>query len=441
VRPMEIKLPYGEGEIELDIGREERLTVRSVGRFEVREEEEGIVRSAMEDPLGKAPLAEEVEELPPEAEVALVITDKTRACPDQLIVPLLVEDLLQGGLRADQLTVIAATGLHERPSPEEVRELAGGERIPAQVKTLGHDANSSPTARVAHAAQGYPIEINQAVLEADYVITTGFIEPHFFAGFSGGRKSILPGVAGAETIMANHGYANIDHPRAAAGLLEGNPIHEGAVEAARSVGVDFVVNVLLNKEGRIVAARAGELERAFQAGVLKAIEICGLKFEEKFDLVVTTNSGHPLDQNLYQTVKGVYTASLVTKEGGKIAVAAKCGAGLGPDNFYQLSRQREGPPEVLRYIEENEPLEAQWENQVLCNVLQDHPVHLLSDLAAGQVEEMMISPLAGPPQLGKLIEEEEGRVLVLPEGPFTLPYFSGSPIEEEIERIKDEVAA
>ena len=198
--------------------------------------------------------------------------------------------------------------------------------------------------------------INPLVVDADFRVSTGFIEPHFFAGFSGGRKSIAPGVFAVESAYVNHGYRMIEDPRARAGSLAGNPIHEDMVEQARMAKLDFIVNVLLNKEKQITQVFAGDFVLAHEAGCQGAREVVGVDVDHRVDVAITTNSGAPLDLDLYQTIKGIDNASLVTRDGGIVIAASSCSSGVRPQSFVDLHVACRNPIDVLQKIRREDPL-------------------------------------------------------------------------------------
>ncbi|MBS3792867.1 nickel-dependent lactate racemase [Candidatus Bipolaricaulota bacterium] len=440
---MEIELPYGSDRIKVELSDPSKVKIGETPETESRENPEKSVREALDEPIGERTIEEiaESKERPAGAlSVAIIIDDRTRACPDDLLVPILVDRLTAAGVDSEKVKVVVATGLHEPPDRSEAMKLAGGEKLPDGIDYIGHDAVNSEISSVGKVSQGYDVRINNSVAGADLIISTGFIEPHFFAGFSGGRKSILPGVASKSSILANHSYENIGAERASTGVLSGNPVHEGATEAAELAGLDFILNVVLNKEQEIVDAVAGDFREAFLKGVTSDLDVSGVELERSYEAVLTTNSGYPLDQDLYQTVKGMYTASLVAKPGAPIVIASECSAGVGPDNFYTLSKDRADSDSVLNYIEKNGPIIAQWENQVLCEVLQEHEVFIKSSLSDDLVEDMMLKPIEN---LQGFVEElsadlEVGeKLLVLPEGPFSLPYVKGSELESLIAEYRE----
>lgn len=435
---MELKLPYGENVLELILPDSRKVKLAETSTVKSDTAPKKQVREALDNPKGSVRLEGLVDSKSGAAEdlkATIIIDDKTRACPDDMLVPLILERLSESGLRPENMTVVVATGLHEPPDKSEVSRLAGGNALPESLELIGHDAIHSDLESIGRASQGYKVKINSTVAEADLKISTGFIEPHFFAGFSGGRKSILPGVASKNAILANHSFDNIGCDRASTGILKGNPVHEGATEAAKLAQLDFALNVVLNKAQEVVGVFAGEFREVLKSGISRALDVCGVELNRRYDAVLTTNSGYPLDQDLYQTVKGVYTASLIAKPGAPIIVVSECSAGLGPNQFYSLNRDNSEPETVLEYIKKNGPMVAQWQNQVLCDVLKNHKIYLKSSLPARKVKDMMLEPLEDPEEfLRELVRnlEENEKIVALPEGPFSLPYIKGSKMEKTI---------
>jgi len=288
-----------------------------------------ILRS-LNEPIGQKPLSALVK---PASKVALVVDDVTRPSPSHIMVPPLVEELNCLAVRDEDITVIFACGTHRAVKPSEAKELLG-EDIFNRVKTLSHDQNANDHVYVGTTkTHGTKVLVNKAFAEADFRILTGDIEMHYYAGFGGGRKSVLPGVAGSETIQHNHSM--VLHPKAKTGILEGNPIHEDMVEAARLAKADFIVNVVTNRKGEIVQAFSGDLEQAFNQGVKLVEEICKVPVSRRGDIIVASPGGHPTDIDLYQAYKTVDNVLDIVKRGGVIVLAAECPEGYGNQAFYE----------------------------------------------------------------------------------------------------------
>ena len=318
-----------------------------------------------------------------------------------------------------------ALGLHPPlDRPEMITKL--GKEIVENYRVLNHDVNQ--TVNIGTTSRGTPVDINRRVIEADFRLSTGFIEPHFFAGFSGGRKSIAPGVFSVRSAYKNHGYAMLEHPETRAGNLKGNPIHEDMVEQAKMARLDFIVNVLLNKRREITHVVAGDPFQAHEEGCRIEKEIVGVRVPRLVDISITTNSGAPLDLDLYQTCKGIDTAAQITRPGGIIITVSACSAGLGPDSFRELHASVNSPEAVLREIKRQEPIGVQWENQILARTQLKNTVYLVSSLEDSLVRDMMLTPVRTVEEgLEKAFQVlgADASIAVIPEGPLVLPLLGG----------------
>ncbi|MFC2017508.1 nickel-dependent lactate racemase, partial [Chloroflexota bacterium] len=350
----------------------------------------------------------------------VIVTDNTRPCPDdRLLPPILAE--LEEKLPRGNITIIVGLGLHPPLDKQALVEKLGRD-IVENYNVMNHDVNQ--IVNIGTTSRGTPVDVNTKVVEADFRMSTGFIEPHFFAGFSGGRKSIAPGVSSVRAVSKNHGYEMIEHPRARAGILKGNPIHEDLLEQARMAKLNFIVNVLLNKKGKITHVLAGDPIDAHERGCEIEKDIAGIKVAHKVDIAITTNGGAPLDLDLYQTCKGIDTASHITRDGGIIIIASSCSAGVGPQAFRELHRSVSSPEEVLQKIKREEPIGVQWQNQILARTQMKNDVYLVSSLEDTVVKDVMITPIRTIEEgLAKAFEVlgKDAEVAVIPEGPFVLP--------------------
>ncbi len=413
----EISLPYGEAFLKASV------PTRNITRFletqDVRgidNEREAIINS-LRAPIESAALSDCVNQ---NDKVVVIVTDNTRPCPDdRLLPPILAE--LEKKVAREQITIIVALGLHPPlDRPELVKKL--GRDIVENYNVINHDVNQ--TVNIGTTSRGTPVDINTTVIEADFRISTGFIEPHFFAGFSGGRKSIAPGVFAVRSAYQNHSYKMIEHPCARAGVLQGNPIHEDMLEQAKMAKLDFIVNVLLNRKREITHVVAGDPVKAHQSGCELEKKAVGVKVSHKVDIVITTNSGAPLDLDFYQTCKGIDTASLITRDGGVIIVASSCCTGVGPEEFRALHASVSSPKEVLQKIRREEPLGVQWENQLLARIQLKNDIYLVSDLDESIARDMMITPIRSIEdglQRAFRVLGGDAEIAIIPEGPLVLP--------------------
>lgn len=413
----EFELPYGTGTVPVRVPEKNLACVIEPRHVVGVADEAAAILLALRNPIGQKPLAEAVS---PEDRVVVIVTDNTRACPDDRLLPPLLSEL-ERVVPREQITIVVALGLHAPLGRTELETLVGSD-IVAAYNVVNHDAVN--TVHIGTTTRGTPVMINPLVVNADFRVSTGFIEPHFFAGFSGGRKSIAPGVFGVESAYVNHGYRMIEDPRARAGSLTGNPIHEDMVEQARMAKLDFIVNVLLNKDKQITQVFAGDFMLAHEAGCQGAREVVGVEVDHRVDIAITTNSGTPLDLDLYQTVKGMDNASLVTRDGGIVIAASSCSSGVGPQSFVELHTACKNPIDVLQKIRREEPIGVQWQNQILARIQMRNMLMLRSELDDSVVRSMWIEPVHDlDAAVARAIElvGSGAEIAVLPEGPLALP--------------------
>ena len=413
----EFKLPYGNSFLTASIPTGNLSMTLKRSRTKGLENESKAVLEALRAPIGCQPLRDCIGE---NTKAVIIVTDNTRPCPDNRLLPLILSELEQK-LPRQHITIIIALGLHP---PLTKKELIAklGENIINNYRVINHDIKQ--VVKIGTTSRGTPVEVSRWVLEADYRISTGFIEPHFFAGFSGGCKSIAPGVSGSVSIHHNHSFSMLDHTLARAGILQGNPVHEDIVEQAKMAKLNFIVNVLLNENKEITHVFAGDPVKSHQIGCEVEKSIAGCKVSHKADITVTTNSGMPLDLDLYQTCKGIDNASLITRDGGIIIMASSCRAGVGPEAFQQLHSSSSSPAAVLQKIRKAESKGVQWQNQLLARVQINKDVYLVSELDGATVKDMKMMPVRSIEEgLDKAFRAlgSSSEVMVIPEGPLVLP--------------------
>jgi nickel-dependent lactate racemase len=418
---MVIDLPYGNTVLKAKIPKKNLAYVLNTKHVNGLENEAAAITKSLRSPTECPPLLDCIKK---NDRIIVIVTDNTRACPDDRIVPPILAELEQKVPR-ENITIIVALGLHA-PLDKEALIKKLGKNIVNNYRVLNHDVNK--TINIGTTSRGTLVDINKHVVEADFRISTGFIEPHLLAGFSGGRKSIAPGVFSVRSAYKNHGYAMVEHPNARAGILEGNPIHEDMVEQARMAKLNFIVNVLLNKNREITHVVAGDPFLAHQKGCEITKDIVSAKVGHKVDITITSNSGEPLDLDLYQACKGIDTASIITRDGGIIIVASSCSICVGPDSFKELHMSVRSPKEVLQKIKREEPIGVQWQNQILARTQLKNDIYLVSNLSDSEVRNMMITPIRSIEEgiekafavLGK-----DAEIAVIPEGPLVIPIIEG----------------
>lgn len=415
----EIQIPYYTSSLPLHVEESnlEAVITAKMHEFQPGKSERALIREALEHPVGTPRLRELARG---KRRVVLVTSDHTRAVPSRLTLPCLLEEIRAGSPQA-QVTILIATGLHRATTEEEQRRMFGDGIVDREHIEVNDAFRPECFVSMGTLPSGASFLVNRLAVECDLLLTEGFIEPHFFAGFSGGRKSILPGICAEETVNENHSFKAIAHPLSVAGRLEGNPIHEDMVAAARRVNVQFTFNVALNGEKKIVAAFAGDLERAHEAGVA-FIRAQSQSPAVKGDIVITSNGGYPLDQNLYQSPKAVATAEACCAEGGVIIMCCSCVDGMGGTNFERLITC--GSPEKieakLSAIAPKETISEQWCPQIYARILKKHRIILVTTyLDHALVHRANMIPASTPDEALALAYEMKGteaRVVVIPDG-------------------------
>lgn len=362
----------------------------------------------------------------------IVISDHTRPVPSQVILPPILDLLHDAGIMNENITILVATGLHRGSTPDELERMVG-EEILRDYAIVNHDAKSETgLVDLGTTTDGTPVLVNKIYVDADLKILTGYTDPHFFAGFAGGRKAILPGIAGEASIRGNHSAAHIGHDQSRFGKTVGNPLHEDALEAAKIAGADFIVNVCLDEHHRIVKVATGELEAAHQVLVDYMKETAVKELDEYYDIVIVNNGGYPLDLNLYQAVKSMAIGEMAVKEGGTIIAANEQIDGVGSDEFEQIISNESDPRALIdKFLSGEIAIDAQWQVQIMARVLLRADVYVVSSMSRESFEPFQIG-LKWASSVEEAVDialEKLGRdskILVLPAGPQLIPCVKGS---------------
>ncbi|MEM3466150.1 MAG: nickel-dependent lactate racemase [Thermoproteota archaeon] len=423
---MKVRLAYGKEGLWIDLPDDLNVKIVEPKFVPGLKDEEAAIRRALREPIASPPLREMV---CPSDTVAIVFSDITRPMPNRRVIPIILEELSH--VPKENIILINALGTHRPQTRQELEEMLGP-KIVSNYNIIQHDCKDKSTlCYLGETSFGHPIWVNKAYMEASVKILTGFIEPHFFAGFSGGPKAVMPGVSGLESILLNHGAKMIDHPKATWGITEGNPIWEEAREVAAKTNPTFLVNVTLNRNKEITGVFVGDVWKAHAKGVEFAKASAMVEVEEAFDIVISSNSGYPLDINLYQAVKGMSAAARVVKGGGSIIIAAECRDGI-PDHgeYKNILKMASSPTELLEIIRKPGFLvQDQWEAQIQALVQLKADVYVKSSyLTEKQIKEALLKPCVSIEETLKKLLTKYGRkakVCVLPEGPQTIPYLKG----------------
>lgn len=413
----DVKLLCGEGTVGLSVPEE--VPILGMKSLDPLADAEEAVYKALAGPIQSASLKELAKG---RENACVVISDITRPVPNKVILPPILKTLEESGIERKQITILIATGMH-RPNEGKELEFMVGRQIMGDYEIINHYCREPEAYRKIDEIEGAPIEINKHYLDADLKILTGLIEPHFYAGYSGGRKAVLPGISSFETMQFMHSYKMIDHPKVTNCLLAGNPFHEYGVRVAELVGVDFILNVVINKERQTVGVFAGHYNHAHLAGCEMVYEHSTVQLDRRVDMVITSGGGYPLDATFYQISKALICAGDILKEGGTIVVACECREGLGSPEFCGILRSVCTPQEFFEgYCDPKDFVIDQWCAQNIYQVL-DYagkvyvyspglPYEDLQKMGAVKIEDVQKT-------VKDLLPSHEN-VVVVPDGPYVV---------------------
>ena len=419
---MRITLDYGTSGLDVDLPDSHVTVIEPIYRPPAPDPRDTLL-SAMRSPVERPPLPTVVKR---GQRVAISVCDITRPQPRREMLEAIFAELPQ--LRREEVTVLIATGTHRANTAAELDRMLGPE-IARTCRVINHDSRHAASMQyVGRTTTGVEVRLNREWLAADVRITTGFVEPHFFAGFSGGPKMVAPGLAALDTVMTLHDAQRIGHPNATWGTTEGNPVHDDVREIARMVPVDFAIDVTLNRDQQITAAFAGDILAEHRRACAYAKDTAMRAVPAPFDVVLTTNSGYPLDQNLYQAVKGMSAAAKIVKPGGTIICAAECRDGLPNHGSYGAVLASQPDPEALLAMINTPGYSApdQWQVQIQAQIqTKAHVLVKTSGLSDAEVRAAHFTPIADVTDAVREALRRAGpaaTLCVLPQGPQTIPY-------------------
>lgn len=413
-------LPYDHGFLDTDIddARLAGVLVSKAATYQASEPEAELVEHSLDTPIG-SPTLEELAR--GKKNIVIISSDHTRPVPSHIITPILLRRLRSVAPDA-RIRILVATGFHRPSTHEELVAKYGADLVANEEIVMHYSQRDEDMVKIGTLPSGGELIINKVAVEADLLLSEGFIEPHFFAGFSGGRKSILPGIASYKTVMANHSGEFIADAHSRAGSLHHNLIHEDMVYAAKQAKLAFILNVVLDEQKHIIASFAGDLEQAHHAGTDFVAGLAGVPAVPS-DIAISTNGGYPLDQNIYQAIKGMTAAEATNKPGGTIVMIAGCRDGHGGEGFYHNLADYADPKEFLDKAEHTPRLETvpdQWTSQIFARILVNHHVILVSDLVDHDlVRAMHMEPASTLEEALRLADEREGadaKITVIPDG-------------------------
>jgi len=416
---MEISINYGNTLKTLEILDKNYLGILNPKEVAAVGDPIAEVKRALANPIGSKKIKELVST---KNKIAILVSDISRPCPSYILLPPIIEELKEAGVNNAQITIIFGLGVHRRHSEEEKKRLVG-EEIYNQIKCIDHDIENC--VKIGTTKRGNEVFVFNEILKADFIIVTGNLEYHYFAGFSGGAKAIAPGVCSRNTIANNHKHF-LD-PGARAGNIEGNPVREEIEEIGEMLGIDFIVNAVLNSHKKIVKVVAGDVTKAHRVGAKYIDNMFGIKIDNLADIVITSPGGYPKDIDLYQTHKAMEFASLAVKKGGIIIVAAECRDGLGEGKFAEALNGDLSPQELIEELKKNFVLGRHKASRI-AKIHLDSEIYLISNLADEIKKKLFIKnfdTLEEAFSNAIKVQGEEARVLVMPYGNSTLPVFKG----------------
>jgi len=419
---MEVKIRYGKNFKKVDLP-DSAIILKKPEAEAIEDPRSEIIRS-LENPISSRPLTDIASG---KKNVCIVVSDTTRPVPNSIILPPVIETLERAGIRDEDITILIATGTHDPVPHEMFDELFGKAVLKHDVKIINHNAyDESSLVNLGYGAYGCPAIMNKTYMESDLKICTGLIEPHFMAGFSGGRKAICPGITGIETLKIFHSVDAMGHPLSKSCSLDGNPVDEMSKSVAKIAGCDFMINVSLDDQRRITGIFAGDLFKAHEVGCKFVSDHSIVKIEKEADIVITSNGGYPLDQNYYQTAKGLVEAAEVVKKDGVIIMASECKFGFGKESFRHLMAElkEKGTKAFLDDHKTSQTFESdQWEVQEFTKVFdRTKNIFLLSSLNESDRQLTFAKPISSIDEGLKIASEYFSNpfIVAIPEGPYVV---------------------
>jgi len=414
-----MKLKYGKEEIQLPIQDENIIKILNLKKQKALLNPENRLKSLLKNPINSLSLRDLIIQKKAK-KILIIVNDITRPTPYEVILPPLLDELHQIGIKKENIIFMVATGIHRSNSREEIKEMFG-ENIFSAYKFINHNCDDPHLKNLGKLKSGNKLWVDPIVSDIDFIITTGVIVPHYFAGFSGGRKSILPGICGRKTIEGNH--AQMVHPNARSGNLKGNPVHQEMQEAAEKVGVDFNINVVTDENHQIVEIVAGELLTSWQEGVeiCKKIYLCPI--EKKADVVIASAGGYPKDINVYQAQKALNNACQAIKPGGTIILLAECLEGYGEPTFKNWIEEANTPDDIIKRSKKKFVLGGHKAYSI-AKLIKEVEVILISSLPAEKVRKLFFIPMENISQAIEYVQDKYGKnfqAYILPSGNTVLP--------------------
>ena len=419
----QFELPFGKDKLQISLpeDRVAGVLLSHAHEYKAPKTEAELVADALANPIGSPKLSELAKG---KKTCVIISSDHTRPVPSHVIMPQLLAELRKGNPDID-ITILVATGMHRLTTQDELVAKYGREIAEKEKFVIHVSRNDDEMVSIGTLPSGGDCRINKVAAEADLLVSEGFIEPHFFAGFSGGRKSVLPGIASQVTVLANHCSEFINSPYARTGVLEGNPIHKDMLYAAKAAKLAFICNVVIDADKKVIAAFAGDREQAHYKGVDFELSLAGVK-PVPADIAISTNGGYPLDQNIYQSVKGMTAAEATCKEGGVIIMVTGCGDGHGGVDFFNTLKDAQDVQQAMDQIlsrGRNETVFDQWESQILMRMLLKFTIIMVTKAPRDMIEAMHMKYAENFEQALAMADEvlaakgiRNGKITVIPDG-------------------------
>jgi len=423
---MKVRLDYGRQGLDVELPDRNVVGVLDLSTTVPLADPSSSIRAALASPIGSAPLARIASG---RQNACIVVCDITRPVPNWVVLPEILAILAQQGISGAQVTVLIATGTHRASSRDEILAMLGEEVLDSGCRVVNHICADKQASRyIGTTPNLVPVSLNNAYLDADLKITCGLIEPHFMAGYSGGRKLIMPGIAALETIQAWHSPRFLEHPNATNGITRGNPVHEENTLIASMARPDLMVDVVLDTNRRITGVFAGDMEAAWETGVEFVRDHARVAAPAAMDIVVTSSAGYPLDLTYYQTVKGMVGALPIVKPGGHIIIASQCSEGIGGPDFTRTLLETLDIQDLASAMQQPgwKPIPEQWQIEELAKATRNNPIVCVCDgIEQDTMRKLFVSPASSIEDAvagAMSIHGQDASIAVIPKGPYVIPY-------------------
>jgi len=424
---MRIVMRYGKTGLPIDIPDSLEVDIIRKKVMPILKDPEGAVRSAFSQPVGCKQLIEEAKRC---KSICILICDNTRPVPNSIVLPVLIQELIKAGVKPASITVVVATGLHGPNEGDELRELVGSDWVLKTVQVVNHFArNDEDHVYLGNTTRGMPVKLDRRFVNADLRVVIGLVEPHFMAGYSGGRKVIIPGISHHETIRVLHSTRMLEHERVANCMLEDNPLHEEQVAAVRMIGGSLAINCVINEDRNLSFVNFGSIEESHLAATSFARPYFEIPVNRRFNTVVTSAAGYPLDRNYYQTVKGMLGVSDILKKGCNLFIVSECSEGLGTQEYAESQAKliNMGMDRFLKETSQKKYASIdEWGSVMQVKAMKTGTIHLYSECLSKDERALtginMIESLSEA--IKKSVKEKNDKhVAVIPEGPYVIPVY------------------